>query len=137
MRDDNRKVGVLNYFDLTKFADQAGASGQDNIGTLPYMALDFLSGKGLWGEIPRRYRHEARSFAASYLPLFHYRGEFGRRKSPQDPHPLRRWFGDWESSIDAKIVLRRHDHNTTGACLARPSMRAFLCSLRLPGGPVR
>ena len=56
MWDDRRKVGILNDFDLARFTDQAGASGQDNTGTLPFMALDLLSEEGLCGEIPRRYR---------------------------------------------------------------------------------
>ena len=56
MWDDKRKVGILNDFDLARFADQDGASGQDNTGTLPFMALDLLSKEGLRGEIPRRYQ---------------------------------------------------------------------------------
>ncbi|KAF9643788.1 hypothetical protein BDM02DRAFT_3151168 [Thelephora ganbajun] len=69
MWDDRRKVGILNDFDLARFADQTGASGQDNTGTLPFMALDLLSEEGLRGEIPRRYRHEAESFAWTLICL--------------------------------------------------------------------
>jgi hypothetical protein len=59
---DRRKVEVHNDFDLARFEDWAGASGQENIGTLPFMALDLRSEKGLRGEIPRRYRDGAESF---------------------------------------------------------------------------
>ena len=106
MWDDKRKVGVLNDFDLARFADQTGASGQDNTGTLPFMALDLLSEEGLRGEIPRRYRHEAESFTWSLICLCLATVEGKNSKNyTQDPHPLRRWFEDWESSRNAKLGL--------------------------------
>ena len=109
MWDDRRKVGVLNDFDLAKFAGQTGASGQDNTGTLPFMALDLLSEEGLRGEIPRRYRHEAESFAWSLICLYYGAVEDeGGRICTRDPHPLLRWFADWEISLDAKKGLDWH-----------------------------
>jgi len=130
MWDDSRKVGVLNDFDLARFADQTGASGQDNTGTLPYMALDLLSEEGLHGEILRRYRHEAESFAWCLICLYFatVEGSGGNNLTPE-PHPLRRWFGDWESSIDAKIALRWHNHNIAGARLVHPNTRELARSL--------
>jgi serine/threonine protein kinase len=99
MWDDRRKVGVLNDFDLSRFADQTGASGQDNTGTLPFMALDLLSEEGLRGEIPRRYRHEAESFAWSLICLYFATVEdVGGENRTRDPHPLYRWFEGWEIS---------------------------------------
>ena len=104
MWDDRRKVGVLNDFDLARFADQKGASGQDNTGTMPYMALDLLSVKGLRGEIPRLYRHEAESFAWSLICLhFATVEDEGGKNRTRNPHPLDRWFGDWRISRDAKL----------------------------------
>ena len=100
MWDDRRKVGILNDFDLAKLADQAGATGQDNTGTLPFMALDLLSEKGLRGEIPRRYRHEAESFAWCLicLCLTMVEGADGKNYT-RDPHLLLRWFQDWDTVL--------------------------------------
>ena len=106
MWDDRRKVGVLNDFDLAKFAGQTGASGQDNTGTLPFMALDLLSEEGLRGEIPRRYRHEAESFAWSLICLYFGAVEDGGgRICTRDPHPLFEWFQGWQRSRNAKKGL--------------------------------
>ena len=103
MWDDMRKVGVLNDFDLARFADQRGASGQGNTGTLPFMALDLLSERGLRGVIPRRYRHETESFTWCLIRLYFATAEDSKGQNrTRDPHPLRRWFTDWESSRDAK-----------------------------------
>ena len=112
MWDDEGKVGILNDFDLARFADQTGASGQDNTGTLPFMALDLLSEEGLRGEIPRRYRHEAESFTWSLicLCLATVEGNNGENRT-RDPHPLHRWFQDWAISRDAKIGLKRPEHD--------------------------
>ena len=93
MWDDERKAGVLNDFDLAKFADQTGASRHDNTGTLPFMALDLMSEKGLRGEIPRLYRHEAESFAwiLIYLYLFTVEGE-DQKNYIRTTDPLLAWF---------------------------------------------
>ena len=56
--DDRQK---MEDFNLARFADQTGASGRDNTGTLPFMGLDLLLEKGLHGEIPRYYRRKAES----------------------------------------------------------------------------
>ena len=109
MWDDRRKVGVLNDFDLAKFAGQTGASGQDNTGTLPFMALDLLSEEGLRGEIPRRYRHEAESFAWSLICLYYgaVEDEDGIICT-RDPHPLQEWFQGWKTSLNFKKGLDWH-----------------------------
>ena len=130
MWDDRRKVGVLNDFDLAKFADQMGASGQDNTGTLPFMALDLLSESGMRGEIPRRYRHEAESFTWSLicLHLATIEHEDGRNCA-KHPHPLREWFQDWKISRHFKLALQWHDHDVAGAPLAHPNTRELACAL--------
>jgi tRNA A-37 threonylcarbamoyl transferase component Bud32 len=95
MRDDARKAAIPDDFDLARFANRAGASGQDNTGTLPFMALDLLSEEGLCGEIPRRYRHEAESFAWSLICLYFATVEDKNGKNrTRDPHPLIEWFED-------------------------------------------
>ena len=113
MLDDRRKVGVLNDFDLARLADQTGASGQDNTGTLPFMALDLLSEEGLRGEVPRRYRHEAESFAWSLICLCiaTVKGEDGENATT-NPHPLVEWFYHWRRSRAAKrdLLWSEHDH---------------------------
>ena len=104
MWDAERRVGVLNDFDLAKFTSQEGASGQENTGTLPYMALDLLSEKGLRGEIPRLYRHDAESFAWSliYLCLSTVKNEEGEKYTMLSRR-LGRWFADWETCRNAKL----------------------------------
>ena len=130
MWDERRKVGVLNDFDLAKFADKTGASGQDNTGTLPFMALEFMSEKGLRGEIPRRYRHEAESFTWSLICLY-----FATVKDPEgkngtrDPHPLIEWFQNWKISRDAKKGLEWRDDDVAGVPLTYPNTRELACTL--------
>jgi hypothetical protein len=130
MWDERRQVGVLNDFDLARFADQKGASGHDNTGTLPFMALDLLSEEGMRGEIPRRYRHEAESFAWSLICLYFAtvkdaRGENGTR----DPHPLLDWFQGWKISRNAKKALEWRDSDIAGIPLAHPNTRDLACAL--------
>ena len=110
MWDDVRKVGVLSDFDLAKFEDQTGASGRDNTGTLPFMVLDLVSEKGFRGEIVRRYRHEAESFAWCLicLCLATAKSENGKNYTLK-PHPLREWFGSYGTSIYAKIAFQWHE----------------------------
>ena len=69
MWDDKRKVRILNDFDFARATDQTGASGKDNTGTLPFVALYLLSKEGLCGDIHRRYRHDAESFTWSLICL--------------------------------------------------------------------
>ena len=130
MWDDRRKVGVLNDFDLARFADQRGASGQDNTGTLPFMALDLLSVRGLGGEIPRRYRHEAESFTWCLICLYFATVEDERGKNrTRHPHPLSEWFQGWKGSRNAKFGLQWHDENISGARLAHPNTRDLAYAL--------
>jgi hypothetical protein len=130
MRDDARKAAIPDDFDLARFANRAGASGQDNTGTLPFMALDLLSEEGLCGEIPRRYRHEAESFAWSLICLYFATVEDKNGKNhTRDPHPLRRWFEDWEASHAAKIALGWRNHNFSGVPLVSPNTRDLACAL--------
>jgi len=118
MWDDRRKVGILNDFDLARFADQDGASGKDNTGTMPYMALDLLSEEGLRGEIPRRYRHEAESFAWSLICLCLATVEDkGGKNYTLDPHPLHQWFQDWKTSQSFKLSLQWHHHDNPNISL--------------------
>jgi serine/threonine protein kinase len=131
MWDDRRKVGVLNDFDLSRFAGQTGASGQDNAGTLPFMALDLLSEEGLRGGIPRRYRHEAESFAWSLIFLYFGTVEdiVGGNNRTRDPHPLYRWFEDWEISLKFKKGLEWRDGDVSGISLAHPNTRRLARAL--------
>jgi len=130
MWDDRRKVGILNDFDLARFADHTGASRNDSTGTLPFMALDLLSEEGLRGVIPRRYRHEAESFAWSfiYLHLATMVNKHGKNLTV-NPHPLRKWFEDWRSSRVAKIALQWHDYDHLDAKLSYPNAKELACAL--------
>jgi len=124
MWDDTRKVGILNDFDLARFADQVDASGRDSTGTLPFMALDLLSEKGLHGEIPRRYRHGAESFAWSLICLFlaTVSGKDGKNYT-RDPHPLPGWFKDRKRSFYSKSTIRWRDHDNPDIPLAHPNVK--------------
>ena len=130
MWDDRRKVGVLNDFDLARFADQRGASGKDNTGTLPFMALDLLSEEGLDGEIPCRYRHEAESFAWCLIWLYFATVEDeGGENRTRHPHPLSEWLQGWKRSRNAKLGLQWHDENIARVRLAHPNTRKLACAL--------
>ena len=130
MWDDRRKVGILNDFDLARFADQRGASGQDNAGTLPFMALDLLSVRGLGGEIPRRYRHEAESFTWCLICLYFATVEDeGGENCTRHPHPLSEWFQGWKRSRNAKLGFQWHDENIAGVRLAHSNTRNLAWAL--------
>jgi len=130
MWDDRRKVGILNDFDLAKFTDQAGPSGQDNTGTLPFMALDLLSEEGLRGGILRRYRHEAESFAWSLicLCLSTVEGTDGKNYT-RNPHPLLRWFQSWHISRDSKCGLRWDEHDNPDVPLVHSNTKPLAQAL--------
>ena len=109
--NDRRKVGILNDFDLARFADEDGASGKDNTGTMPYIALDLLS-EGLRGQTLRRYRHEAESFAWSLICLCLATVEDKDSKNcTPDPYPLHDWFTDWWVSLQFKKGLEWRHRN--------------------------
>lgn len=88
------------------------------------MALDLLVGEGLRGEVPRRYLHEAESFAWSlvYLYLTTVECKDGNNYT-KVPYLLHWWFADWEGSRTARFARRWHDHDITGAPLAHPNVR--------------
>ena len=100
-------MGVVNDFDLARFAEMVDASGKDNTGTLPFMALDLMSQGGLRGEILRLYRHDAEAFAWSlvYLCLTTVKNEKGENCSISEPNSLAAWFRDWRYSFSAKMGL--------------------------------
>ena len=130
MWDDKRKVGILNDFDLARFADQDGASGQDNTGTLPFMALDLLSKEGLRGEIPRRYRHEAESFAWSLICLCLATVEDKNgRNCTISPHPLQKWFTDWGNCFDAKFALQWRNYDNPDIPLVHSNTKLLASAL--------
>ena len=54
-------VGVVNDFDLANWVGHSTAN-KDRIGTIPFMAIDLLSG-GLEERVPRLYRHDMESFS--------------------------------------------------------------------------
>ena len=84
MWDDRQKVDVLSDFDFPKFADQVDIGGESIMRTFPFLVLDLLSEKGLRGEIPCLYRHDAESFAwvLIYLCFAMVQGEWQGHKSP-------------------------------------------------------
>ena len=129
MWDDRRKVGILNDFDLAKLADQAGATGQDNTGTLPFMALDLLK-RGLCGEIARRYRHDAESFAWCLVCLYLsiVEGVDGNNYT-RNPHPLPKWFQDCRSSLESKLGFLWRDDSDPDISLVHSNTRSLALAL--------
>ena len=128
MWDDKREVGILNDFDLAKLSNRPGASGQDNTGTLPFMALELLSEQGLHGDIPRRYRHEAESFTWTLVCLYcaTVKDENGKNGTG-NPHPLGEWFYDYENSRRCKLTIEWERHK--GAGLAYPKAKPLVMVL--------
>ena len=130
MWDDERKVGVLNDFDFAKFVDQTGTGRQDNMGTVPFMALDLLSEEAFRGEIPRLYRHEAESFAWSliYLHLATVEGDDGKNRTI-NRRRLEWWFVDWRYSRAERIAHDWNHEDDPQITLAYPNARRLARSL--------
>ena len=118
-------MGILNDFDLAKLANQAGATGQDNTGTLPFMALDLLK-----GEIARRYRHDAESFAWCLVCLYlsMVEGADGGNYT-RNPHPLPKWFQDCRSSLESKLAFLWRDDSDPDFSLVHPNTRSLALAL--------
>ncbi|KAG2031062.1 hypothetical protein BDR03DRAFT_973469 [Suillus americanus] len=61
-RSHDKLIGVLNDYDLSSLADDQGPRGNERTGTVPFMALEFLSTQGQRGEVKHLYRHDLWSF---------------------------------------------------------------------------
>ncbi|KAF9036257.1 hypothetical protein BJ165DRAFT_627404 [Panaeolus papilionaceus] len=102
-------VGVMNDFDLSKLtADLNSASGRENTGTLPFMALDLITPDGLNGKIKRRYRHDTEAFAWSltYICL-NYTLDASENIVINTEHPLAGWFSNVHVVTMSKLQLFR------------------------------
>ena len=94
------------------------------------MALDLQSEEGMRGEIPRRYRHDAESFAWSLIYLYFVTVEGEDSKSYiRNPKPLQNWFRDRIWSHTTKRGLIWHGHDITRVPLAHPNTRALAGAL--------
>ena len=60
---DNEDRGILNDFDLAHLSREPRPSGTVCTGTMPFMALDFLTEDAWDCKVPRLYRHDCESFA--------------------------------------------------------------------------
>ena len=129
MWDAEREVGVLNDFDLAKYASQAGASGPENTGTLPFIALDLLSEEGFRGEIPRLYRHEAESFAWSLICLCISVAEDKGENYTVTSDLLSGWFENYNTCFKAKLGLNWSEYETSNIVFAYPNAVALARSL--------
>lgn len=61
-KKDGRWIGVLNDYDLSSLKINAGPTGNERTGTVPFMALDLLTPEGQQGEVAHLYRHDLESF---------------------------------------------------------------------------
>ena len=94
------------------------------------MALDLLSEKDLGEGIPRRYRHEAESFAWSLICLCLSTVEDRDGKNcTRTPHPLRWWFEDWETSRNAKIAFQWRHHDQPNIPLVHSNVKTLAFTL--------
>ncbi|KAG2107426.1 uncharacterized protein F5147DRAFT_653300 [Suillus discolor] len=59
---DDKRIGVLNDYDLFSLADEPGPRGNERTGTVPFMALDLLTKDGQQGKVKHLYRHDLESF---------------------------------------------------------------------------
>lgn len=107
MCDPVTKRGVLNDFDLAREGrPNRKPSAKDNIGTLPFLALDLLNEQAFNGLVQCRYRHDAESFTWSliYICICMARNDEGRIGTI-NPHPLSPWFMTMENSFYSKMML--------------------------------
>ena len=104
MCDPETKRGVLNDLDLARVGGPARKpSAKDNTGTMPFLALDLLNRAAFEGQVPRRYRHDAESFAWCLIYICVCMGKDGKGQiRTVNPHPLSSWFGNMDTSQLAK-----------------------------------
>ena len=107
MFDPATKRGVLSDFDLAREGGpDRTPSVKDDTGTLPFLALDLLNKQASEGLVPRRYRHDAESFAwcLIYICICMKRTEGGGIGTVK-PHPLPWWFTSMSDSRSSKYAL--------------------------------
>jgi len=107
MYDPATKRGVLSDFNLAREGGpNRRPNAKDTTGTLPFLALDLLSKKASEGLVPRRYRHDAESFAWCLIYICICAGkDEGGRIGTINPHPLSLWFGTTDTSLASKVTL--------------------------------
>ena len=134
MSDAERKAGVLNSFD----ASQKSVSWKGYTGTLPFMALDLLSEKGIRGEIPRLYRHDAESFSwvLTFLCVSIAKNKKGKNwtLTPNILHDwsgdwFGDWFGDWVTCRNSRLEFKWQSQGILDAMLAYPNAKILARSL--------
>ena len=107
MYDPATKRGVLNDFDLARDGGpNRKPTAKDNTGTMPFLALDLLDKRAFECLVPRRYRHDAESFAwcLIYICVCMGKDDKGRIRTI-NPHPLSSWFTHTTDSRYSKTTL--------------------------------
>ena len=131
MWDPERKVGVLNDFDLSKLVGRNGASGKENMGTLPFMALELLSEEGVCGKIARLYRHDAESFFWSLIYLCISTGENEEGEHYiRTTYLLRGWSVDWLTSLGTRMGFKLKDYDDPKVVFAYPNSKILAARLQ-------
>ena len=98
---------MLNNFDFVRSGAHTSAGGRGSTGTLPFMALNALSGMSLRWKTPRRcIIVTTPSCLRGLLSAFTQ----GMRKAKTSAgllgYPLQRWCGDWELPVEhAEYIL--------------------------------
>jgi len=104
MCDPVTERGALNDQDLARDAGPNGKpSAKDNIGTMPFLALDLLNKATFDGQVQRRHRHDVESFVWCLIYICVCVGKDGEgRIRTVNPHPLLSWFWHVDTSYCAK-----------------------------------
>ena len=105
-RDPVIKRDALNDFDLTRLsAPNQKPSKTENIGILPFLALDLLNERS-FKRVPRLYRHEAESFTWCLIYVcMCMRKDSEDRIIPHRRNPLSLWFADMDDCLASKLDL--------------------------------
>ncbi|KAI9460387.1 hypothetical protein HD554DRAFT_2196978 [Boletus coccyginus] len=101
--EGGRVAGVLIDFDLATRVDSV--AGNERIGTLPFMALDFLTSEGLASGIEHIYAHDAQSFVwvLMWICLRYDNGELRKLGRPLEP-----WLRVGALGREARKILRMY-----------------------------
>ncbi|PPR06232.1 hypothetical protein CVT24_000623 [Panaeolus cyanescens] len=121
------KKGVLSDFDLSRLEGSQGATGTENTGTPPFMALDLLTDEAAAGQVRRRYRHDVESFAWVLAYLYHSFILVDGKHEQRSDNPLAPWLIDNATCLFSKYRLAAdwmsfHKRRSASLVLAYPSL---------------
>ncbi|KAI5994272.1 hypothetical protein F5J12DRAFT_896793 [Pisolithus orientalis] len=100
-RDGSKVMGVLNDYDLSSLTDFDNLMGDEQTGTMPFMAIDLLEKEGLDGKVEHLYRHDMESFIYVFIWIsLQYKNGISL-----EPGPLDSW-----TKVDARGCSEKKSH---------------------------